>query len=168
MKIPTPLTLLLLVLIKPVLSPSWAKAPPPSHHLLTVIQAPVSSTPVVPPRPFRGHPRGTPPWPGAAARSSYGEPPPRPCLWSTVDQRRPWSTNHGPSPRLFPLENNSKLIIPCHFAKRTLFLSNINPQYTKILRRPLVFEIFQKNTPSHFPEITNRSLYFLFAISSQL
>jgi hypothetical protein len=94
--------------------------------------------------PSRGHPRGKPSWPGAAARPSSGEPPPRPCLRSTGDQRRPWSMNHGPSPRLFPLENNSKPNIPCLFAKRPLILSNINPQSTKILRRPLVFETFLK------------------------
>jgi hypothetical protein len=44
----------------------------------------------------------------------------------------------------FPLENDLKPNIPCHFAKRPLFLSNFNLQSTKILRRPLVFETFPK------------------------
>jgi hypothetical protein len=94
--------------------------------------------------PSRGHPHSNPPWPGAVARSSSSESPQRPYPWSTVHQCHLWSTNRGTSPCLFSLENNSKPIIPCHFAKRPLFLSNINPRSTKILRRPLVFEIFQK------------------------
>jgi hypothetical protein len=60
----------------------------------------------------------------------------------------------------FPLENNLKSNIPCHFAKMPMFLSNINPQSTKNLRRPLVFETFPK-----IPLATSRNYKKVPAIS---
>jgi hypothetical protein len=104
----------------------------------------------------RCHPRGKPLLPRAAARPRFGEPLPRPCPRSTMDRRRPWSTSRGPSPRILPLENNSKPIIPCHFVERPLFLLNINPQSTKFQEDPWIFENNSIYTPSHFLEITNR------------
>jgi hypothetical protein len=53
--------------------------------------------------------RGKPPWPGVAARHNSVEPLSWPCPWSTVDQRRPWSTKYGPSPPHFQYEINYKI-----------------------------------------------------------
>jgi hypothetical protein len=116
--------------------------------------------------PSRGNRREKPPWPRAASRPSPGEPLPRPCPRSTVDQHCPWCTNHVPSSRLFPLENKSKPNIPCHFAKRPLFLSNINLQFTKIPRRPLVFKTFPKiplATSRNYRKVPTTSFRHIFA-----
>jgi hypothetical protein len=48
--------------------------------------------------------------------------------------------------------------IPCHFAKNPLYLSEIKLQSTEIPIRTLELKNIFKNTPSHFLEITNRSL----------
>jgi hypothetical protein len=56
-----------------------------------------------------------------------------------------------PFHRIFPLENNS--INPHHFAKRPLFLWNINPQSINFHEDPQVFKNNSKYTPSHFQKL---------------
>jgi hypothetical protein len=86
-----------------------------------------------------------PPYLGAAAQLSSVELCGRP--W--------WSVHRGPCPMLvhelwtestviFYWKINSKINYPEKFAKRPLSFFVIKPQPTKILRRPLVFEIFPK------------------------
>jgi hypothetical protein len=90
--------------------------------------------------PFRLHPRGEPPWPGAAARPSFGEPLPSATggVHDGPMDRRPrrWSTSHGPRPWHFLLENNSKNKYSSHFSFRPLSLSEINPQSLIFSVRP--------------------------------
>jgi hypothetical protein len=69
--------------------------------------------------PSRLHPRGEPPWPGAAARPSSSEPLPSATggvHGGPVDRPpRRWSTSHGPSQWHFLLENNSGIEYSSHF-----------------------------------------------------
>jgi hypothetical protein len=60
----------------------------------------------------------------------------------------------------FPLENKSEIQKSHHFAKRPLFLSNINPRSTNFQEAPRIFKNNYKYSPSHFPEIINRSPKF--------
>jgi hypothetical protein len=85
---------------------STAVTPPPHCHLSSGEQFPgCAASPCL-----CGHRHSKPPWPRAAARLSSSEPPPRPCLRSTMDRDRAWSMAHG------------------SFAKKPLGFSKINPQ----------------------------------------
>jgi hypothetical protein len=84
--------------------------------------------------PSHCHPRGKPPWPGAAVRPSSSEPLPLATMESTVE---PW-TDH-PAWSTDPLTKSTTFshwkIIPkpensCHFTKKPLYLFKINPQST--------------------------------------
>jgi hypothetical protein len=79
----------------------------------------------------------------------------------------PWTRAAPPSPhvmdpvhRIFGWNIILKSINPCHFAKRPLFIFNINPQSTNFQGYPRIFENNSRYTPSHFPKITNKSPKF--------
>jgi hypothetical protein len=82
------------------------------HHFFITIARPPHCLPIFDKRPiefpvqpsFRCAIADEPPWPGAAARLSSSAPPPRPCSWSAVDQRRPLSMDGGPRPPYLPLK----------------------------------------------------------------
>jgi hypothetical protein len=94
-----------------------------------------------------------PPWPIAAAWPSSGEPPPRPCPWSTVDRRHPRSMDGGPGPPYFLIEKKSHRKILTDFAVGPLPFSEIKPQSTKIPRRHLNFKNNSRYSPTHFQKL---------------
>jgi hypothetical protein len=98
--------------------------------------------------PFRLHPCVEPPWLGAAARRSSGEPLPSATggvHGGPVDRPpRRWSTSHGPSPWHFLLENNLKNKYSSHFSFRPLSLSEINPQSLIFSVQPEIRKYLQK------------------------
>jgi hypothetical protein len=128
------------------------------HHLLAVIQAPVSGSPgrVASP-PSAHHPRGKPPWPGAAVRQSSGMALPSATVESTVE---PWTGHpcvvHQPMDRvhhLFPLETNSKTRKFLPLYKEALYLFDINPQSTDFQEAPQIFKNNSLYSPSHFQNL---------------
>jgi hypothetical protein len=137
------------------MSSSRCHSLPPLHRLFAAALASVS-TPLAPPCP--AHP--PPPSP-----ESTGEPyAMRHALLSTPQSTMDpscaaWSTRHGHGrPRYFLLKNKSPTQIPHHIPKNPLHLSEIKPRSTEIPTGTLEFKNISKNTPSHFPKITNRSL----------
>jgi hypothetical protein len=126
---PTPSACPLLLFVAPTSSPFQAEAPPPSRRLLTVVQAPVSGSPFVPPHPLRvatlaASRRGSEQSLGRALASHRRGPvcgPP----W-TEARRGPWPMDrvHG----FFLTKIILKSIIPDSFVKRPMGFSKINPQ----------------------------------------
>jgi hypothetical protein len=146
-------------LIAPVPSPSWAEAPPPSRRLLATVQALVNV--------------GTEPWrallcfphlvmsrrgpyrPGAGAPVSHHR---RLCSVSTVDRAcaGPWTMDSVHAVSYWKI--NLKPENPHHFAERPLGFFVIKPQSMNFQEDLLIFKNNSKYSPSHFPEIPNRSL----------
>jgi hypothetical protein len=89
-------------------------APPPHRHPSSGEWSPSRAVSC----PSRLHPRGEPPWLGAAARPSSGEPLPSSTggvHGGPVDRPpRRWSTRHGPSAWHFLLENNLRIKYSSH------------------------------------------------------
>jgi hypothetical protein len=61
---------------------------------------------------------------------------------SMVDRARPGGPRrHGPGLRVYPLKNKSRPKFPCHFAKKPLCFSKINPRssFADFAKKPLYF-----------------------------